>query len=99
MDTEKQENTDVIEEMDLEIQKLTGDIPKEFNVNEMFAESQEVQKNLYGGGEDNSIEKQYLEGIRKREVEIQQRKNMFLDELDEVEEVSELEEDGIIIRK
>jgi hypothetical protein len=99
MDTENRENTDVIEEMDLEIQKLTGDIPKEFNVNEMFAESQELQKNLYGGGENNSIEKKYLEGIREREEEIQQRKEKVLDEVDEVEEVSELEEDGIIIRK
>jgi len=99
MDTENRENTGVIEEMDLEIKKLTGDIPKEFNVNEMFAESQEVQKNLYGGGEDNSIEKQYLEGIREREDEIQQRKEKILEQVDEVEEVSELEEDGIIIRK
>ena len=99
MDTEKSETADVIKEMDREIKKLTGDIPREYNVNEMFAESQEVQKNLYGGGEDNLIEKHYLEGIREREETIHQRKEKILQNVDEVEEVSELEEDGIIIRK
>jgi hypothetical protein len=99
MDTEKRETTDVIEEMDLEIKKLTGDIPKKYDVNEMFVESQEIQRNLYGGGEDNQIEKHYLDGIREREEKIHQRKEKALQEVDEVEEVSELEEDGIIIRK
>jgi hypothetical protein len=99
MDTEKRETTDVIEEMDLEIKKLTGDIPKKYDVNEMFVESQEIQRNLYGGGEDNQIEKHYLDGIREREEKIHQRKEKVLQEVDEVEEVSELEEDGIIIRK
>jgi len=99
MDTDQCESTDVIEEMDLEIEKLTGDIPKEYNVNEMFTESQEIQRNLYGGGEDNTIEKHYLDGIREREEEIHKKKEKILQEVDEVEEVSELEEDGIIIRK
>jgi hypothetical protein len=99
MDTKKRETTDVIEEMDLEIKKLTGDIPKKYDVNEMFVESQEIQRNLYGGGEDNQIEKHYLDGIREREEKIHQRKEKALQEVDEVEEVSELEEDGIIIRK
>jgi hypothetical protein len=99
MDTEKRETTDVIEEMDLEIKKLTGDIPKKYDVNEMFVESQEIQRNLYGGGEDNQIEKHYLDGIREREEKIHQRKEKVLQEVDEVEEMSELEEDGIIIRK
>jgi hypothetical protein len=99
MDTKKRETTDVIEEMDLEIKKLTGDIPKKYDVNEMFVESQEIQRNLYGGGEDNQIEKHYLDGIREREEKIHQRKEKVLQEVDEVEEMSELEEDGIIIRK
>ncbi len=89
----------IIDEMDTEIQNLTGGKPKEYDVNRMFKESLEIQQQRYGGGETNIIEQNYLEGIREREEEIKHKKEQILLEVDEVEELNDLEEDGIIIRK
>jgi len=98
MDDEKKLD-DIIDQMDREIQELTGGKPQEFDVNRMFTESQKMQKSLYGGGEENPIEQEYLDGIRKREEEIQRRKEQLLSEAEEVEELNDLEVDGIFIKK
>jgi hypothetical protein len=98
MDEEKKLD-DIIEQVDREIEALTGGTPQQFDVNRMFNESQVMQKSLYGGGENNLVEQQYLEGIRKREEEIHKRKEKILEEVEEVEEVNGLELDGIIIKK
>ena len=99
MQDDKGENMNIIDEMDNEIFELTGGKPKEYDVNQMFEDSLETQKNLYGGGASNIIERRYLEGIREREEKIKHNKEAVLAEVDEVEEISELEEDGIIIKK
>lgn len=89
----------IIDEMDKEIKNLTGGKPKEYDVNRMFKESQEIQQQRYGGGANNIIEQNYLDGIREREEEIKHKKEQILLEVDEVEEINNLEEDGIIIKK
>ena len=89
----------IIDEMDNEIQDLTGGRPKEYDVNGMFEECQEIQQQRYGGGENNIIEQNYLEGIREREEEIKHKKEQILLDVDQVEEVNDLVEDGIIIKK
>jgi hypothetical protein len=98
MDEEKKLD-DIIEEVDREIQALTGGTPQQFDVNRMFTESQAIQKSMYGGGEENELEKKYLDGIRTREEEIQKRKEKLLEDADEVEELNDLELDGIFIKK
>ena len=92
-------NMTIIDEMDKEIQNLTGGKPKEYDVNRMFQESQEIQQQRYGGGANNVIEQNYLDGIREREEEIKHNKEQMLLEVDDVEEINKLEEDGIIIKK
>lgn len=89
----------IIEEMDKEIQQLTGGKPREFDVNEMFNDSLKIQRMLYGGGEKNILEKKYIQGIKEREEEIKKRKEKLLEDADDVEELNELEVDGIIIKK
>jgi hypothetical protein len=98
MDDEKKLD-DIIDQMDREIQELTGGKPQEFDVKQMFTESQAIQKSLYGGGEENPIEREYLDGLRKREEEIQKRREQLLSEAEEVEELNDLEVDGIFIKK
>ena len=95
MDEEKS----IIDEMDEEILDLTGGEPKEFDLKTMFNESQEKQKNLYGGGEENINERRYLEGLKAREDAVKKKKEKLMKEVDEVEELNELEEDGIFIKK
>jgi len=97
--TKDKDYESIIEEMDKEIQELTGGKPREYDVNRMFNESLDTQKSLYGGGENNIIEKKYLEGIKEREEKIKRRKEHLLEEAEDVEELNGLEVDGIFIKR
>lgn len=95
----------IVEEMDNEIQACTGGIPPEYNVEEMFRETKEYQRKLFGGGAENVIEKEWLEGLMQRQASIKHRKAEMMEEIEEVEEIeeseelNELERDGIFLKR
>jgi hypothetical protein len=93
------ETLDLIEEMDNEILKATGGKPKEYDLQVLFTECQTYQKALYGGGEENLAEKEWIGAIKAREVEIDKRRSQLIEETEEVEELDDLGRDGIIIRR
>jgi hypothetical protein len=103
------EKLSVIEEMDEAILKATGGKPAEYDLQGLFIECQTYQQNLYGGGELNRAENEWIEGIKTRASEITDRRNQLIEETEEVEELevaeAEVEElddlvrDGIIIRR
>ena len=96
------EHQSIVEQMDDEIYSLTGGKPKEVNVEKMHAESLENQRINNGGGENNALELQWLEKIKERQEEIQKRKEKMIEEIEEIEEVGELtdlERDGIILKR
>jgi hypothetical protein len=94
-----EQTLNIVEEMDKEIQKITGGKPKDYDLQVLFKESQEIQKALYGGGENNGVEQVWLEGLKTREAEIEGRRIQSIEETEEVEELDFLGRDGIYIRK
>lgn len=90
---------DIVDEMDNEILKATGKKPSEYDLEGLFNESQANLKTMYGGGEGNTLEQGWLEGIKAREAEIIEKRTKLLEETAEVEELDDLGKDGIFIRK
>jgi hypothetical protein len=93
------ETMNLIDEMDNAILKATGGKPAEYDLQGLFNECQTYQKNLYGGGEKNLTEMEWIEGIKAREAEIADRRVHLIEETEEVEELDDLGKDGIIIRR
>ena len=93
------EKLSIIEEMDEAILKATGGKPAEYDLQGLYNECQSHQQTLYGGGELNRAESEYIEGIKARETEINDRRNQLIEATEEVEEVDDLGKDGIIIRR
>jgi hypothetical protein len=92
----------IVEQMDEEIFSFTGGKPKEVNVTQMHAECLEKQRINNGGGENNELELQWLRKIKERQEEIQKRKEKMIEEVEEIEEIGELtdlERDGIILKR
>jgi hypothetical protein len=81
----------IVEEMDEAILKATGRKPAEYDLQGLFNECQTYQQTLYGGGEKNRAEFEWIEGIKSREAEISDRRTHLIEETDEVEEL-EVEE-------
>jgi predicted RND superfamily exporter protein len=77
----------IVSGIDDEVVELTGGTPKEYDLDLLFKESQDLQKRLYGGGEENTLERQWIEGLLQRQREINERKSKILDDIEEVEEV------------
>jgi hypothetical protein len=93
------ETLSLIEEMDDAVMQATGGKPVEYDMQGLFNECQTFQKTLYGGGEENLAETQWIEGIKSREAEIERRRTQLIEETEEVEELDDLGKDGIIIRR
>ena len=92
----------IVDQMDDEIFSFTGGKPKEVNVEQMHAECLENQRMNNGGGENNALELRWLKSIKERQEEIQQRKEKMIEEIEEIEEIGELtdlEKDGIILKR
>ena len=92
----------IVEEMDNEIQACTGGMPPEYNVEEMFRETQEYQQKLFGGGSENVVEKEWIEGLMQRQTSINHRKAEMMEDIEEIEEaeeLNELERDGIFLKR
>ena len=93
------ETLNLIEEMDDAVLKATGGKPVEYDLQGLFNECQTYQKTLYGGGEANLAEMEWIDGIKTRETEIASRRTQLIEETEEVEELDDLGRDGIIIRR
>ena len=103
------EKLSVIDEMDEAILKATGGKPLEYDLQGLFNECQTYQQHLYGGGELNRAESEYIEAVKRRETEVNDRRNQLIAETEEVEELEveearveepdDLVRDGIIIRR
>ncbi len=81
----------VVNEIDNEMFKANGVMPQEDDLGKRFKETQEYIKKAFGGGEDNELDKAYIDGLRQRKEAIEHR---LLDRLggEEVEEIEEAEE-------
>ena len=96
------EHQNIVDQMDNEIFSFTGGKPREVNVEQMHAEAMKNQRINNGGGENNALELQWLKSIKERQEEIQKRKEKMIEEIDEIEEICELtdlERDGIILKR
>jgi hypothetical protein len=98
------ETLNIVEEMDDAILKATGGKPADYDLQSLFNECQTYQQSLYGGGEQNRAETEYIEGIRAREAEIASRRNQLIDDTEEAEELEteeldDLGRDGIFIKR
>ena len=89
----------IVDQMDNEIFSFTGDKPEEVNVELLHKESQEIQRLNNGGGENNILELKWLNSLKERQEEIQKRKQKIIEKVEEVEEITDLERDGIILRR
>ena len=92
----------IVDQMDNEIFSFTGDKPEEVNVELLHKESQETQRLNNGGGENNILELKCLNNLKERQEEIQKRKEKMvegIEEIVEIEEITDLERDGIILRR
>ncbi len=96
------EHLSIVDQMDNEIFSFTGGKPAEVNVEQLHKESQENQRLNNGGGENNILELKWISNIKKRQEEIHKRKEQMIEEIDEIEEIgdlTDLEKDGIILRR
>jgi hypothetical protein len=83
----------IVEEMDEAILETTGGKPPEYDLQGLFEECQTYQKSIYGGGEANIEETTWLEGVKSREAEIENRRKKLIEETDEVEELDDSAEE------
>lgn len=83
---------EIVQEIDDAVRDLTGKSPAEENLEKKYNESQDFLKRVYGGGEDNIIDKNYIEGIKQHNEEVKQKKFEHLDADEVIETEEKLEE-------